>query len=249
MKRRLITLLSIFGCSLAIPASVLAHVSMKADTTASGAYSYAQFSVSHGCEEKATTKMEIQVPEEVLSYKPQVHAGWDLETSVVKRDEPIKAAHGDITERVETVTYTAKTPLPDGYLDVFGASIQWPEDADGDQLNFPVIQTCEGGLSNEWIDIAKEGEDEPENPAPFVTVSKADADEHGHDDTTKEDAKEAVKETDHKDTAEHKDSVSQSDLDSVRILAIVGVALGGVSVLLLLLLMGRVKRLSGGKDK
>lgn len=251
MKNRITVALGILGCSLAIPASALAHVSMRADSTASGGYAYAQFSVPHGCEEKATTKIEIQIPEAVLSYKPQVNPGWDLQKiEILKRDKPIKAAHGEITDRVESVTYTAKTPLPDGQLDVFGASIQWPEDAEGDVLNFPVIQTCEGGLSTEWIDIAKEGEDEPEKPAPFITVTEAVEDHHDADaDADKADTADHADTTEHADTEEHKDAVSQSDLDTVRTLAIIGVALGGISAVLLLLLMGRVKRQGAGKDK
>jgi hypothetical protein len=40
-------------------------------------------------------------------------------------------------------------------------------------LHFPVIQTCEGGLHTDWIEIAPAGGPEPDHPAPAITLTGA----------------------------------------------------------------------------
>ena len=54
--------------SLVAPAS--AHVSATVSDASAGAFTVATFSVPHGCEESPTTRIEIQVPESVLSVTP-----------------------------------------------------------------------------------------------------------------------------------------------------------------------------------
>ena len=73
--------------------------------------------------------------------------------------------------------YTAKTPVPDGFRDVFVLSVPIPEDAAGTTLYFPTIQTCEAG-ETAWIEIPAEGQDhdELEAPAPSVAVVESAGD-------------------------------------------------------------------------
>ena len=96
-------------------------------------------------------------------------------------DAPIEGGHGEqITERVAEVVYTAKTPVLDGYRDVFVLSVPIPADAAGTTMSFPTIQTCEAG-ETAWIEIPAEGQDpeELESPAPSVAVVEATEDAHG----------------------------------------------------------------------
>ena len=95
-------------------------------------------------------------------------------------DEPITDAHGnEITERVDQVVYTARTPLPDGQRDTFELSLQLP-DAEGETIAFPIVQTCEKGETG-WTEEAADGQDpeELEHPAPLVTITAAEGDGHG----------------------------------------------------------------------
>ena len=57
--------------------------------------------------------------------------------------------------------YTAITPLPDGYRDVFELAVNIPADAAGTRLYFPTIQTCEVG-ETAWIELPAEGQDPEE---------------------------------------------------------------------------------------
>ena len=77
-------------------------------------------------------------------------------------------------ERVTSVTYTAKTPLPADERDTFALSFSLPDGKAGDLVEFPAIQTCEKG-SVEWNQEQKAGEAEPEHPAPSITLTAAEA--------------------------------------------------------------------------
>jgi uncharacterized protein YcnI len=165
--------------SLAAPAS--AHVTATPSTAAAGAYTVVTFSVGHGCEGSPTTKIEIQVPESVLSVTPSRNPFYDVEKTIEKLDEPVADAHGnEVTERTASIVYTASTPLPDGERDAFELSFQLP-DAEGETLSFPTIQTCEKGETG-WTEVPADGQDaeELESPAPAFEIVAAEA--GGHDD-------------------------------------------------------------------
>jgi periplasmic copper chaperone A len=165
--------------SLAAPAG--AHVSATPSTAAAGAYTVVTFSVGHGCEGSPTTKIEIQVPESVLSVTPSRNPFYGVEKTIEKLDEPVADAHGnEVTERTASIVYTASTPLPDGERDAFELSFQLP-DAEGETLSFPTIQTCQKGETS-WTEVPADGQDaeELESPAPAFEIVAAEA--GGHDD-------------------------------------------------------------------
>lgn len=165
--------------SLASPAS--AHVTVTPSSAAAGAYTIATFSVGHGCEASPTTSIEIQVPESVLSVTPTRTSFYDVEKTMVDLDEPIADSHGnEVTERVGSIVYTARTPLPDGMRDTFELSFQVP-DAEGEMLTFPTIQTCEEG-ETAWTEVAAEGQDSDEldSPAPAFEILPASGSGDGH---------------------------------------------------------------------
>ena len=202
---------------LAAPAS--AHVTVTPSDTAAGAFVVLTFSVPHGCDGSPTTGITIQVPEEILSVTPTRNPLYEVEKSVVQLDEPVEDAHGNsITERVGEVTYTARTPLPDGERDAFELSLQLP-DAAGETLAFPVIQACEKG-ETAWVETPAEGQDaeELERPAPSVTITEATGDEHGAAETVSTEEPEA-------------DAADDSDSEDGNGLAIAGLVVGAVGVI------------------
>ena len=50
-----------------------AHVTVSPSQGAAGSYSVLTFSVPHGCDGSATTRVAIQVPEQILSVTPSVN--------------------------------------------------------------------------------------------------------------------------------------------------------------------------------
>ncbi|MEU7826554.1 YcnI family protein [Catellatospora sp. NPDC049133] len=153
----------------ASPAS--AHVTVTPSTTAAGAHAVLQFSVGHGCGDSPTTKITIQIPAEITSVTPTRTPLWTIAKQTVTVDPPAVDAHGNkIVQRVASVTFSAQTPLPDGYREVFELAVQLPE-AKGAELVFPTIQTCEQGESA-WIEVAQDGQNAEalQLPAPsFIT--------------------------------------------------------------------------------
>ncbi|WP_395728993.1 YcnI family protein [Nakamurella sp.] len=163
-----------------------AHVTVIPDTTAAGSYALLTFGVPHGCAGSSTTKVAIKIPEQINAVTPTVNPNWDVQKVMVPLDPAITDSHGNqITQRVDQVVYTAKTPLPDGYRDAMVLSLQVP-DAVGQTLSFPTIQTCEVG-ETAWIEPTVAGQDEPDHPAPAFEVTAAAAggdDDHAAATTT-----------------------------------------------------------------
>lgn len=153
-----------------------AHVTITPSEGEAGSYTVLTASVPHGCEGSPSTKVAIQVPEEILSVTPTRHPMWEVEKVMTKLDEPVTDSHGnEVTERVGQVVYTAKEPLPEGYRDAFELSLQLP-DAPGETLAFPTVQTCEQG-ETAWTQVPSgdQSADDLDAPAPTVEVQQADA--------------------------------------------------------------------------
>lgn len=162
------------GLVVAGAGAAAAHVTVTPSLTSAGSYSVLTFSVGHGCDGSPTTRIAIQMPEQVLAVTPTRNPDWDVEKRMVDLDQPVEDSPGnEITERVDQVVYTARTPLPDGYRDSFELQLQLP-DAAGETLTFPTIQTCEEG-ETAWIETPSGGQDPEtlESPAPAFVIEEA----------------------------------------------------------------------------
>lgn len=205
--------------ALGAPLAASAHVSVAPDSTAAGAYTVLTFSTAHGCDGSPTTGITIDIPDGIDSVSPTVNPGWTA----------AKVMDGD---RVGQVSYTAETPLEDGFRTTFALSLQLPADAEGETLEFPVLQTCEVGETN-WNEVTVDGEAEPELPAPFVVVAAATADGHGHGATAEEHADEETVADSGVGTVASENVSSVSDADTLaRVLGIGGLVVGAVGIVL-----------------
>ena len=149
-----------------------AHVNVEPSTTTAGEYAVLTVSLAHGCEGSPTTRVAIQLPEEILSVAPTRHPLWEVTKQRVALDPAVTDAHGNkVTERDAVVTYTARTPLPDGVRDAFELSVKLPEEPGG-TLVFPAVQTCVEG-ETAWTEVAVDGADAEDltHPAPTVAVT------------------------------------------------------------------------------
>jgi uncharacterized protein YcnI len=208
--------------ALSAPTAASAHVEVSPSTTAAGSYSLLTFSLGHGCDGSATTGITIDIPEAIASVTPTVNPGWDVTKVTVDgaASETDEAGEGP-TSRVSQVVYTATAPLADGLRTTFDLSLQIPEDAVGETLSFPVLQSCEVGETN-WSEPIVEGEAEPAHPAPSLTVTAAGATSgHGDDHATTESA--AV------DTAASNGSGATDDV-LARVLGVGGLVVGAVGL-------------------
>lgn len=228
------------GGSVAAAAALLfaapagAHVSPDKTEVPAGAYTDVQLLVPHGCDGSSTIKVDVQVPAQLYSASPYVVPGWTAEVASEPLDEPVEDAHGnEITERDTTVTWTADegNALLDGQRINFGIGFQAPEEV-GEILFFKTIQTCEEGTS-EWITEWDGTGEEPDAPAPSVTVGEAASDGHGSSAEEEETTETTEASTDTAAAATSTDSDDDSSSNGLAIAGLVaglgGLGLGGAA--------------------
>ncbi|MFJ4209025.1 YcnI family protein [Paenarthrobacter sp. NPDC089675] len=163
-------------------AGASAHVGADPNKTAANSYALVTFGIPHGCDTSPTTKVTINLPEELTDAQPTVNPNWTVEKVTETLAAPKKLDDGtSITKRTSQIVYTAKTPLDPHLRDALVLSVKLP-DAAGKTIYFPTLQTCEQGQTD-WSEIPKDGqsEDDLKSPAPSVTITAADAsgDHHG----------------------------------------------------------------------
>jgi uncharacterized protein YcnI len=211
----------------ALAAAVLApaasaHVTANPTEAPSGGFAMISFRVPHGCEESPTTSISVQIPAGVVSVAPQAVPGWEVETVEGPYDEPVMLHGEEVTEGVKEVTWTGG-PLDAHQFVDFGISMRMPEGDEGDVVYFPVVQTCEQGETG-WITIPVEGEEEPDTPAPGVTLLAASGghgSSSGSDDMASSDAEET--------TAEAAPATDVEDDDDGMVMA--AMVMGGLGLL------------------
>lgn len=174
-KLKIVAALAAFT-ALLMPGVGSAHVTVSPTESPAEGYAMLNFVVPHGCDDAATTSVAVKMPAQVISATPGVVAGWQIKAKEGKLPQPAEQHGETITEGVRQVTWTGG-PLDPHQLEQFPLSVAF-SGAEGDVAEFKVIQGCEGGKETAWIQTTVEGEEEPESPAPFVTLTAA-GDEHG----------------------------------------------------------------------
>lgn len=207
--------------ALGAPLAASAHVTVEPSATSAGSYSVLSFAMGHGCEGSPTTSVTFTIPESITTVTPTVNPGWEIEKVMEPLDEPAESSHGDeTTERVGQIVYTADTPLADGLRTTFDLQVRLPDDAAGQTILFPALQTCEVG-ETDWAD------EDPEAaaPAPSVTVTEASAEGgHGHGGEVADDSVDA--------SSSAADAAAGTDDVLARVLGVLGLVVGVVGVIL-----------------
>lgn len=167
--RRGAALLTAAVATLAVALPASAHITIPEGSVPSGGSAVIHLRVPHGCDGAPTDTIEVQLPDGVVSGQPEYIPGWTVETEMVE-SEPYERSGETLTERVGVIRWSGGS-LPDlAYLD-FGVRATFLAD-EGAVVAFPVIQRC-GDAEEAWIEPTVEGQEEPELPAPTVTVTAA----------------------------------------------------------------------------
>ncbi|SEE91990.1 uncharacterized protein SAMN05216533_4373 [Streptomyces sp. Ag109_O5-10] len=225
---RVVAVAAVTGTAvLAVSSPAFAHVSVQPEgTAAKGGYAVIDFKVPNERDNASTTKIEVNFPADhpIASVMPQPMAGWKIDVTKSKLAKPLEMHGEKIDQAVAKVTWTAEDKgIEPGYFQKFPLSVgALPENTD--ELVFKAVQTYSNKEVVRWIEVQQKGQDEPENPAPVLTLSAATDDHHGS--TTAEDTA-ARTET----TASSDDSGSSSGTDTTaRVLGVVGIAVGAAGV-------------------
>ncbi|WP_018636754.1 YcnI family copper-binding membrane protein [Parafrankia elaeagni] len=161
--------------ALALPAS--AHVTVSPQEATAGGYATLMFKVPTESDSASTTGLDVQFPADtpIASVTVQPKPGWTYQVTRGAPSRPLTAHGTQINEVVTQITWTAQDGggIRPGEFDTFGISAgPLPEDAD--QVVFKALQTYSDGEIVRWIDVAGPGGDEPEHPAPAITLTAAD---------------------------------------------------------------------------
>ncbi len=172
--RTRIALLAGLAALVAVPAAA-AHVTANPSEAPAGGFAMISFRVPHGCEDSPTTSLTVRIPDGTLNVTPQAVPGWKVSTKSGTLATPVESEGETITEGVKEVTWNGGALAPHEFTD-FGISMRLP-DKEGETLWFPVVQRCAQGTTR-WIKIPVAGQEEPDTPAPGVTLVAAEG-EHG----------------------------------------------------------------------
>lgn len=166
--------------ALAAPAS--AHVTVQPSTVTAGGYATLSFKVPNERDNTSTTGVHVQLPTDapIASVTVQPKPGWTYKVTRGAPATPVSAHGVQVTEVVTEINWTADAGnqgIAPGEFDLFTISAGALSE-DTDQLTFKTIQTYSDGEEVAWIDVAAEGQPEPELPAPVVHLVPV-ADEDG----------------------------------------------------------------------
>jgi len=152
------------------PSAATAHVTLEQQQATVGAPYKVVLRVPHGCGDSATIRLNVQIPEGVISIKPMVKAGWQIATTRGPYSRAYSFFHGaKFTEGVKEVTWSGGK-LPDAFYDEFVLSAFIAGELEpGQTLYFPVVQQCEQG-EHRWVEIPAAGKHSSE-PAPGVMLT------------------------------------------------------------------------------
>lgn len=162
-----------------------AHVSANVigEAAAQGGYTKITFRVPNEEEAAGTVKLEVSFPTDtpLSGARTKPMPGWKSTVTMTKLAKPVEVNNADVTEAVGKITWTADpgTRIAPGQFQEFEVSAgPLPET---DELVMPATQTYDNKKVVVWDTPTKEGEAEPEHPAPAIELSPAEegGDHHG----------------------------------------------------------------------
>ncbi|MEU9668703.1 YcnI family protein [Streptomyces bobili] len=214
---------------LVLCSPAFAHVSVQPEgTAAKGGYAVVNFRVPNERDNASTTQLEVNFPADapLSSVMPQKVDGWKITVTKSKLAKPLEVHGRQISEAVSKVTWTAEDKgVEPGFIQQFPVSLgALPENTD--QMVFKAIQTYSNKEVVRWIEVQKDGAEEPENPAPVLALSAAD--DHAHGSSAESSGKSGDAEP-AAATTEASDSSDGTDT-TARVLGVVGIAVGAAGV-------------------
>lgn len=178
-RLKTLSLSVLFASAAAV--QVQAHASLEKSEAQVESYFVLTAQVPHGCDGKATTEVDIKLPEGFILAKPMPKAGWELE--VVNGDyQKSYSDHGKEIKSGPQEIRWKNGNLADEYFDTFSVRGKVSGVDAGQSIPFIMTQKCGADASVVWSDIVAAGADphKLEHPAPMLKVVAAEGHgEHG----------------------------------------------------------------------
>ena len=226
-RRRAGRIMAVGAAALvALAPMAAAHVTVNPGEAAKGGYAALAFRVPNERPDSGTTTLEVTIPEEtpIASISVRPTPGWTYAVGRRQLTEPLDLHGRQVTEVVSKITWTGGTINPGEYQEFNVSAGPLPEDVD--QILFPTIQTYASGEVVRWIDEPLDSGEEPEHPAPLLTLVDG-GDDHGG----AADDEDAAAEGEAASGVSVSNTASQDDVDSANTLATVGIVVGVLGLL------------------
>jgi periplasmic copper chaperone A len=154
-----------------------AHVSVSSTDATPGGFGKLTFRVPNESDTASTVSVRIQIPEEaaMASVRVQPVPGWTATTTTADLDEPLEAHGQEISSYVSVVEFRAADGggIAPGEFQEFALSGgPFPE---AESVAFPAVQGYSDGSEAAWIEPTVAGQEEPERPAPVLTLAAEEA--------------------------------------------------------------------------
>lgn len=187
-------------------AAASAHITVNPDEQPKGSYTKLNFRVPNESDTASTNQVQIDFPEGLdIGWRVRPMPEWDVE---VEQDG----------EAVTSITWSGSTIGPGEFEEFEVSGGPLPEDSDS--LEFGAIQSYDDGEVVRWIEPVEEGEEEPEHPAPTLTLTAAEEEGGAGEETATGEAAAAVTDDD--------GGVDPLSVAAI-VLALIGVGLGGAA--------------------
>jgi len=207
---------------LGVATPAFAHVTVQPGEATQGGFATVAFQVPNERDDASTVQVEVTFPADhpIPFVSTQPVEGWTVQVDKAPLDTPISGEGEDITEAVSTITWSGGSIAP-GTFQRFPVSMgPLPETA---SLEFKSLQTYSDGEVVRWIETVTPGGEEPERPAPTLTLVAAAAE----DDTPTPPA------------TLPSDVATASDVDSAKTIGIIGIVLGGLALIVAVIAIAR----------
>ena len=169
----LTALLAALVASVVAATGASAHVTVSSDDATAGGYGKVTFRVPNESDTASTVALRVSIPEEqaMASLRAQPVAGWTVTTTSSRLADPVEVHGQEISDYVSVVEFRADAGggIAPGQFQEFALSGgPFP---DADTLTFPAVQTYSDGTEAAWIEPTVEGQEEPESPAPVLSLT------------------------------------------------------------------------------
>jgi len=229
--RRAITTLSLTAVTLVFGAGIaLAHVTVNPSSVAAGSYSKLTFRVPNESPTAGTVSLTVTLPTDhpFASVSVKQVPGWTVVPTKTTLPAPVTEGNTTIKEAVTTITWTADAGVQIGPGEFGEFDISVGPVPEVESLSFPATQTYSDGEVVQWNEPTPASGEEPEHPAPTLTVTEAGADGDHHDDAVAS-SEDAAPTTQASVTAAAADSGNSGS--TATILAIVAIVLAAAALL------------------
>ncbi|MGY1719219.1 YcnI family protein [Blastococcus sp. SYSU DS0552] len=177
----LLATLTALVAAVGLATAASAHVTVSSADAEPGGYGKLTFRVPNESDTASTVALRIQIPEEAAmgSLRAQPVPGWTVTMTTAELAEPVEVHGQQMSSYVSVVEYRATdgAGIAPGQFQEFALSGgPFPE---AEQLSFPAVQSYSDGSESAWIEPTVDGQDEPERPAPVLSLA-AEGEQTGH---------------------------------------------------------------------